>query len=103
MADSRHLDQILAAADEHEFAKLEEIFTGPRVLDAAGPPARRRRAAQRPDVEPLAVDVNTALEISGLGRTKFYELIRDKRLKTVMVGRRRLINYQSLKALVAPA
>ena len=91
--------------------ELEEIFGGA----AAEPPAatraarrkvaaevRRRVAAQKPQVEPLAVDVITALEISGLGRTKFYELIRDKRLKTVVVGRRRLINYQSLKALVAP-
>jgi excisionase family DNA binding protein len=85
---------------------LEEIFGGGGDDAVEPPPAkrqvRRRTAALRPDVEPLAVDVITALEISGLGRTTLYELIQQKRLKTVKVGWRRLINYQSLKALVAP-
>ena len=57
---------------------------------------------QNTALEPLAVDVNTALEISGLGRTKLYELIAQKKLKTVVIGRRRLVNYRSLKANVAP-
>ncbi len=52
--------------------------------------------------KPLAVPVETALEISGLGRTKLYELIKEGKLKTVTIGRRRLINYASLEALVAP-
>jgi excisionase family DNA binding protein len=53
-------------------------------------------------LEPLAVPVGTAIELSGLGRTKFYELIKHGELQTVVVGRRRLVNYRSLKALVAP-
>jgi excisionase family DNA binding protein len=52
--------------------------------------------------KPLAVPVGTALEISGIGRTKLYELIAEGRLKTVTIGRRRLINYRSLEALITP-
>jgi excisionase family DNA binding protein len=55
-----------------------------------------------PTRKPLAVPVGTALEISGLGRTKLYELIKEGKLKTVAIGRRRLINFASLEALVAP-
>jgi excisionase family DNA binding protein len=54
------------------------------------------------DDEPLAVPVNTAKRLSGLGHTTIYELIKQGKLKSTVVGRRRLINYALLKALVAP-
>jgi excisionase family DNA binding protein len=65
-------------------------------------PGAAARHGQQIAIEPLAVDVKTALEISGLGRTKFYALINQGKLQTVAIGRRRLVNYRSLKALVAP-
>lgn len=52
-------------------------------------------------LKPLTVTVETALKLSGLGRTKLYELINQEIIKTVTVGRRRLVVYASLEALVS--
>ena len=52
------------------------------------------------NLEPITVTVETALRITGLGRTKFYQLINKDVVKTITVGKRRLVNYSSLKALV---
>ncbi len=49
---------------------------------------------------PLAVTVPVGCRISGLGRTTLYRLISEGRLAAVTIGRRRLINYASLRALV---
>jgi hypothetical protein len=51
---------------------------------------------------PLTVTVATARRISGLGNTKLWELIRDRKLETVHVGRRTLITFRSLKDLLTP-
>ena len=56
---------------------------------------RRLPFAQR-----LTCTVAEACEVTGLGRTKIYELIGDGRVTTTTVGRRRLIIVQSLLALV---
>ena len=52
-----------------------------------------------PLMKPLSVTVPTALAITQLGRTKFYELVNNGRIKTVKVGSRTLVNYASLEAL----
>ncbi len=52
--------------------------------------------------EPLTVTIPTARSITGLGTTTIYQLIKDNRLQTVKVGRRTLVTYSSLKALVMP-
>ncbi|MGC2409400.1 MAG: hypothetical protein WA441_05255 [Methyloceanibacter sp.] len=49
-------------------------------------------------VEPVTVTVPVALRISGLGRTKFYELLANGEIESVRVGTRRLIVFASLKA-----
>lgn len=54
-----------------------------------------------PSIEPVTVTVPVALRISGLGRTKLYELIAAQKVQSTTVGTRRLINYASLKALLA--
>jgi excisionase family DNA binding protein len=51
-------------------------------------------------LDPIAVTVPTALKLSGLGRTKLYELIALKQIRSGRVGKRRLINYESLKAFL---
>ena len=56
---------------------------------------RRLPSAQR-----LTCTVAEACEVTGLGRTKIYELIGDGRVTTTTVGRRRLVIVQSLLALV---
>jgi excisionase family DNA binding protein len=50
--------------------------------------------------KPLAVTVQTASRLTGLGKTTIYELIKDGTLSAMAVGRRRLIRYASLEALI---
>jgi excisionase family DNA binding protein len=52
--------------------------------------------------KPLAVTVPTACRLIGVGNTKMWELIKLGRVKTTRVGRRRLVLYSSLEALIAP-
>ena len=56
---------------------------------------RRLPFAQR-----LTCTIAEACEVTGLGRTKFYELIGDGRVTTMTIGRRRLVIVQSLFSLV---
>jgi excisionase family DNA binding protein len=51
-------------------------------------------------LDPIAVTVPTALKLSGLGRTKLYELIAAKQIRSIRVGARRLIDFASLKAFL---
>jgi len=51
---------------------------------------------------PLAVTVNRAAELTGLGLTTIWNLIRTHRLKVSRVGRRTLVVYSSLEDLLAP-
>jgi hypothetical protein len=52
--------------------------------------------------KPLTVTVATAKRLSGLGNTTLWGLIKERKLDTVHVGRRTLITYRSLEALLAP-
>lgn len=49
---------------------------------------------------PITASVNRAREISGLGNTKIYELIKSGELRSTLVGTRRLIFVDSLRALL---
>lgn len=53
--------------------------------------------------KPVTVTVNTALSLTGLGRTKLYELIGKGTIKTITIGRRRLVVYASLEELAHAA
>jgi len=53
-----------------------------------------------PTLEPRFVPVPQALRFSGLGKTTLYQLIKDGRLKSVAIGRRRLIDLSSLRDLL---
>lgn len=59
---------------------------------------------QKPDTdeapEPITISVVTALKILGLGRSKFYELIQDKEIEVVKVGRRTLVLMASVRSFV---
>lgn len=52
-------------------------------------------------IEPLTVRISTAVRITGLSRSRIYELIQAGDLETVKVGRATLVRYQSLKSLTA--
>ena len=53
-----------------------------------------------PFVQRLACTIAEACEVTGLGRTKLYELIEDGHLITTTVGRRRLVMVRSLLSLL---
>ncbi|MBB3875549.1 helix-turn-helix domain-containing protein [Sphingomonas aquatilis] len=53
-----------------------------------------------PTPRPLAVRVSDATRLTGIGKTKLFELIADGTLETTSIGRRRLILYRSLEQLI---
>ena len=67
-------------------------------LQSIPPNRHERRAAPKR----LAVTIDNACQITGLGRTKIYEVIRDQKLKAVAIGRRRLVLMESIEALLQP-
>lgn len=52
-----------------------------------------------PELEPLTVRVATAVRITGLSRSRIYELIQAGDIKVTKIGRATLVQYQSLKDL----
>ncbi|RDI62677.1 hypothetical protein [Microvirga subterranea] len=53
------------------------------------------------DLEPLVVPINEGRRLAGnIGRTKFYELINDGKVRTVTIGRRRLVFVASIRELL---
>jgi excisionase family DNA binding protein len=53
-----------------------------------------------PDPPFLAYRVKAFCACLGLGRTKFYELVRDGKIKTVVIGGRRLVPADEARRLV---
>jgi hypothetical protein len=70
------------------------------VLVQTGEVAMIERAWEK-KIEPLTVRVATAVRITGLSRSRIYELIQSGDLDTVKVGRATLIQFQSLKSLTS--
>ena len=58
------------------------------------------RSQTVPFVQKLTCTINEACEMTGLGRTKLYELIGDGHLATTTIGRRRLVVVRSLLSLL---
>jgi excisionase family DNA binding protein len=51
----------------------------------------------------ITATVREACEMSGLGKTKLYQLIGEQKISTTTVGRRRLVKVDSLRALLEAA
>jgi excisionase family DNA binding protein len=62
-----------------------------------------KRKSRREPLKPVSVTINDACKITGLGRTKVYELIAQGTLESVAIGRRRLVLYAAIEALLRPA
>ena len=77
---------------------VESSVNVERSADADEP--MRSGLRRLPFAQRLTCTVAEACEATGLGRTKIYELIRDGRVTTTTIGRRRLVIVQSLLALV---
>jgi excisionase family DNA binding protein len=52
-------------------------------------------------MEVLAVSINDAAKVVGLGRTSIYAMIADGQLDAFKLGRRRLVRVDSIRRLVA--
>ncbi|MES1983370.1 MAG: helix-turn-helix domain-containing protein [Pseudomonadota bacterium] len=52
-------------------------------------------------IDPITVRVAAAVRITGLSRSKIYELIKTGDIEIVKVGRATLVRYDSLQRLVA--
>lgn len=50
-------------------------------------------------IEPISVDIATAVKLTSIGRTRIYQLISEGALASNTIGRRRVIPYAALKAL----
>jgi hypothetical protein len=50
-------------------------------------------------IEPRAVRISTAVRITGVSRSRIYELIQSGALETTTVGRATLLQCRSLKSL----
>lgn len=51
-------------------------------------------------IEPLTVRIPVAVHLTGIGRSKIYELIKGGKLDTVKVGASTLVTVASLRRLV---
>jgi excisionase family DNA binding protein len=58
--------------------------------------------ADRARLDPLTVRIPEAIRLTGIGRSKIYELIQEGRIITVKVGRMTLVRVSSLRELVEP-
>jgi excisionase family DNA binding protein len=53
--------------------------------------------------EPLTVRIPVAMQLVGIGRSKFYELIASGDIETIKIGRCTLIPTASLRRLIGQA
>ena len=73
---------------------------GPRSSGGPFPASNERHGKVVPFRERLSCTVDEACAVTGLGRTKLYELIGSGQLITTTIGRRRLVLVRSLLELV---
>jgi excisionase family DNA binding protein len=60
-------------------------------------------SADKRDIQPIAVTIEAAKKLTGLGTTTIFKLIKDGDLQTVKVGRRTLVLVDSIERLLTPA
>jgi excisionase family DNA binding protein len=51
-------------------------------------------------IEPISVRISVAVQLTGISRSRIYELIQSGDLEIVKIGRSTLIPFQNLKALI---
>ncbi len=67
----------------------------------AAPAAARPAKTTKTDAvaNPIWVSPREAMRLTSFGRTRLYELIRAGKLRSITVGRRRLIAFDSIRSL----
>lgn len=58
------------------------------------------RAQSSPPMDRLAVSVEEAAQMLGIGRSKVFELLKEGSLASIRIGRRRLIPYAEIRAFM---
>lgn len=61
------------------------------------------RVPRARDIPRISYTITEAIAATGIGRSTLFALIRDDRVKSVRIGRRRLILADSLRAFVEGA
>jgi hypothetical protein len=76
------------------------IFSGWRVKTKTG---RSELRKPRPQFafDPITASISAFCQISGVGRSKVYELIKSGAVKTVRIGKRQFIVLSSFHELIA--
>lgn len=59
------------------------------------------KPAKTTNTTPLALNVQEALRVVGIGRTTLYKLIGTGQVRRIKVGKRALIRYDDLQKLVS--
>lgn len=80
------------------FPKPSQRFDGAGEREERGVSIQSENAAQ---LEPISVDILDACRLTGVGRSKMYELMDAGAVRSVKVGRRRLIPVASLREWLA--
>jgi len=75
------------------------------MIRGSHPPQQTSRPVADPDLllEPLTVRIAMAVKLTGISRSRIYELIQSGDLQVKKVGRSTLIPFADLKRLVASA
>jgi excisionase family DNA binding protein len=64
------------------------------------PLVKREPASQMRQADPITVRIPEAIRLTGIGRSKLYELIASRDVEVVKIGRCTLIPVASLHALI---
>lgn len=54
----------------------------------------------KPEIRPITVRIPIAVKMTGIGRSKLYELIGAGEIETIKVGSSRLVIVKSLRAFI---
>ena len=55
------------------------------------------------NVDKAAYSVTDVINATSLGRTTIYKLLKEGRLRSVLIGNRRLISADSIRELISPS
>jgi excisionase family DNA binding protein len=73
---------------------------GDNTMPESARPTEPDRQSRRHPPKPVSTTIDDCCDITGLGRTKVYQLISEGKLKAVAIGRRRLVVYSSIEKLI---
>ena len=62
--------------------------------------ATRSKHVHQPLIEPLAVRIPEACRLTGIGRSKLYQMIADGYIETIKVGAITLVPMRTLRRLI---